>query len=54
MDHPSHKLSAYLDDRVWVTFCKLCSAEGNFLAEPCPGKFVVRSANQVDTVKENK
>lgn len=54
MDHPTHKLDTYHEDRVLVAFCKLCSAEGVFLAEPCPGKFIPNRERLIDTHKELK
>lgn len=53
-DHPTHKLNAYLDDRKWVAFCKVCSAEGDLLALPCPNQYVPASAKPIDTAKEHK
>ncbi len=52
MDNPTHKLDAYQSDRVWVTFCKVCSREGDLLAEPCPGKYVSVLDKEVDNPKE--
>ena len=51
-DHHTHKLDAYHDDRVLVPFCRVCSAEGDFLAEPCPGKFIPNRDKKLDSVKE--
>lgn len=53
-DHPTHKLGAYQNDRIWIAFCKVCSREGNLLSEPCPGKYVSMLEKQVDTSKEHK
>lgn len=54
-DNPTHKLDTYLDDRAMIVFCKVCSAEGEFLAQPCPGHFVAnRDRKQVDTKSEPK
>ena len=36
----AHSLSQYNDSGVWVVFCKKCSAEGDQLTKPCPGKYV--------------
>lgn len=54
MDHPTHKLDAYHDDRCLVTFCRVCSAEGEFLAVECPNKFIPNRERTVDTNKEQK
>lgn len=54
IDHPTHILSTYDDDRKKVVFCALCSAEGDFLAVPCPGKFIPNRERVVDTAKEHK
>ena len=33
-----HDISHYLDGRVQVAYCKVCSAEGEKLLEDCPQK----------------
>jgi len=33
-----HILSSYKDGFATISFCKRCSAEGEKLIEPCPGK----------------
>lgn len=55
MDNPTHKLSAYLDGRNWIAFCKVCSREGDLLAEACPGEYVSSLVPiRVDSEKEPK
>lgn len=31
-----HNIAHYLDDRRWIPYCKICSAEGEKLLEGCP------------------
>lgn len=51
-EHATHKLGAYQQDRIWIAFCRVCSREGNLLAEPCPGKYVSSLQKEVDKDKE--
>lgn len=37
----SHDIDHYLDGRVSVAFCKVCSAEGEKLLESCPQKIEI-------------
>jgi len=49
----AHRLSQYNDSGVWVLFCTKCSAEGDGLTKPCPGKYVEKSVNKnIDKSKE--
>lgn len=34
-----HVIDYYMDGHSMVSFCKVCSAEGDKLLEECPGKF---------------
>lgn len=55
MIHPSHKLDAYRDNNLWVTFCRVCSREESSLERQCPGKFVLISQDEtIDNRKEQK
>lgn len=54
MDNPTHKLDTYLDDRFLVAYCTVCSAEGEFLAQECPNKFVANRDRKLDTKTEPK
>jgi hypothetical protein len=33
-----HVIDYYIDNRVMIAFCKVCSAEGQKLLEDCPQK----------------
>lgn len=35
-----HILNAYKDDRQWIAYCQVCSAESVQLDQHCPGKYV--------------
>ena len=56
MDHPTHRINFYHDNRKRVVYCSVCSREEADLSTPCPGKFIPESAdsarNGVDTSKE--
>ena len=42
MDHPTHRLSAYCDNRRRVVFCSLCGKEEDEgLEKPCAKTFYV-------------
>lgn len=43
-----HTIDYYLDNHVAVAFCKVCSAEGEKLFEPCPQKI----ENSLDEKKQ--
>lgn len=39
MTHRLHVIDYYMDGYQPVSFCKVCSAEGDKLFEECPGKY---------------
>lgn len=50
----AHKLATYEDNRLSIVYCELCSAEGQDLFCPCPGKYVGKdNSKTVDNKKEN-
>jgi hypothetical protein len=52
--HLTHKLSSYLEDRKQILFCRVCSAEGDLLSEPCPGQFIKRPSVQMNGVDKSE
>jgi len=50
---PAHKLSQYNDAGVWIVFCTRCSAEGDALTVPCPGKYVEQKKPPHKSVERN-
>lgn len=39
-----HKTTSYPDGFKQVVYCRVCSAEGDDLLKPCPGKYVGKDA----------
>ena len=46
-----HKLGTYRDGYKSVEYCKVCSAEGEKLAELCPGNFPDPDKKDIDVSK---
>lgn len=49
MDHPTHRLNFYQEDRKKIVYCSVCSREETQLSAPCPGKYVPLSMEQNNT-----
>jgi len=47
-----HVLDFYMDGYQAVSFCKVCSAEGDRLFEDCPGKINEPDKNKLDDHKQ--
>lgn len=47
-----HQLRKYRDGLVLVEYCRVCSAEGNDLLEPCPGNFPKPVEKSIDDKKQ--
>ena len=47
-----HVIDFYMDGYVPISFCKVCSAEGDKLFEDCPGKITDKNKNTLDEKKQ--
>lgn len=48
-----HVIGHYLDDRVQVAFCKVCSAEGDKLLEDCPQEISIKRYIDPDKINDD-
>lgn len=47
-----HVIGHYLDGRVQVAFCKVCSAEGDKLLEDCPQEISIKIYTDPDKIND--